>query len=128
ERLPQLFRTDYHNISPRIGLAWNPSSVWVFRSGFGLYYDRIPLAFPNRAIQKDGNRAFEQVAADAVATNIFSTIGGHVVSPFSTIAPSIFRAYAAFLRPYSVQANAGLEQLISKHVSARADYPSTTGF
>src|SRR5207249_5356505 len=97
ERLPQSFRTHYHNISPRIGLAWNPSSVWVFRSGFGLYYDRIPLAFPNRAIQKDGSRAFEQVTVDAAASNIFSTIGGHVVSPFSTIAPSIFRADAAFV-------------------------------
>ncbi len=127
ERLPQSFRTDYHNISPRIGLAWNPSSVWVLRSSFGFYYDRIPLAFLNRAIQKDGNRAFEQVAGDAVASNIFSTIGGHVASPFSTIAPSIFRADAAFVTPYSVQANAGVERLISKDVTARADYLFTRG-
>ena len=127
ERLPQSFPTDYHNISPRIGLAWNPSSVWVLRSGFGLYYDRIPLAFLNRAIQKDGNRAFEQVAGDAVASNIFSTIGGHVASPFSTIAPSIFRADPAFVTPYSVQANASVERLISKDVTARADYLFTRG-
>src|SRR5262249_3700330 len=84
ERLPQSFRTDYHNISPRIGLAWNPSTAWVFRSGFGLYYDRIPMAFLNRAIQKDGSRAFEQVAVDAPASSIFSATGSHVPFPFST--------------------------------------------
>ena len=127
ERLPQSFRTDYRNISPRIGLAWNPSSPWVLRTGFGLYYDRIPLAFLNRAIQKDGSRAFEQVASDEVASSIFSTIGGHVASPFSTFAPSIFRADPAFVTPYSAQANASVERLISKDVTARADYLFTRG-
>src|SRR5207247_1679365 len=127
ERLPQSFRTDYHNISPRIGLAWNPSGAWVFRSGFGLYYDRVPMAFMNRAIQKDGNRAFEQVAVDTVASSIFSRIGSHAAVPFSTIAPSIFRADPAFLTPHSVQANAGVERLISKDVTARAEYLFTRG-
>src|SRR5204863_4282563 len=56
-----------------------------------------------------------------------STIGGHVASPFSTFAPSIFRADPAFVTPYSAQANASVERLISKDVTARADYLFTRG-
>ncbi|HYY95026.1 MAG TPA: TonB-dependent receptor, partial [Pyrinomonadaceae bacterium] len=93
ERLPQPFRTDANNFSPRLGLAWSPSSEWVVRGGFGLYYDRLPLAFLNRAIQKNGSRAFEQVAADADAAAVFTaTQGGRALAPVAGIAPSVFRA------------------------------------
>src|SRR6266851_3593481 len=54
EHLPSPFPTDKNNFSPRLGLAWNPSKEWVVRAGLGLYYDRLPLAFLNRAIQKNG--------------------------------------------------------------------------
>jgi len=127
ERLPESFRTDFRNLSPRIGLAWNPSSEWIVRSGFGMYYDRVPLAFLNRSIEKDGIHAFEQVADDTVAPTIFSTSGGHVASPFAAIAPSIFAADPAFVTPYSAQANASVERLISKDVTMRADYLFTRG-
>ena len=30
---------DYHNIAPRLGIAWNPSRNWVLRSAYGIYYD-----------------------------------------------------------------------------------------
>src|SRR6059036_1051381 len=50
----------------------------VQRMGFAQWFRALlrshPAGIPNRAIQKDGNRAFEEVAADAVASNIFSTI------------------------------------------------------
>src|SRR5262249_35829234 len=49
ERLPEPFPTDFRNISPRIGIAWNPSSPWIVRTAFGIYYDRVPLAFLNPA-------------------------------------------------------------------------------
>jgi hypothetical protein len=127
ERLPQSFRTRYDNVSPRIGLAWNPSKAWVFRGGAGFYFDRIPLAFMNRAIQKDGVHAYEQAADDTSATNIFFSTGGRVASAIATIAPSIFRADPAFVTPYSTQANLSVERLVSKDVTARADYLFTRG-
>ncbi|MBV9926811.1 MAG: TonB-dependent receptor [Acidobacteria bacterium] len=76
ERLPPPFRTDKNNFSPRLGLAWSPSNEWVVRGGFGLYYDRLPLAFLNRAVQKDGTQAVEQVATDADAVTVFAATGG----------------------------------------------------
>jgi hypothetical protein len=127
EYLPQSFHSGNGHISPRAGIAWNPSSAWVFRGGFGLYYDRIPLAFVNRAIQKDGIRAFEEVADETLASTLFSAFGGHVASPVAGIAPSIFRADPAFTTPYSMQLNTGVERLISKDVTVRADYLWTRG-
>src|SRR2546423_15040787 len=123
ERLPQPFRTDKNNFRPRLGLAWSPSNEWVVRAGIGLYYDRLPLAFLNRAIQKDGVRAFEQVAVDEQSAGAFSTTGGgRSISPIGGIAPSIFRADRRFVTPYSTQANVGVERLLSSDVTVRADY------
>ena len=108
ERLPQSFRTRYNNISPRVGLAWNPSAGWVIRTGAGFYYDRIPLAFLNRAIQKDGIRAYELVTQ-------------------GNATPSIFQADPAFATPYSAQTSVGVERLVTKDVTVRADYLFTRG-
>jgi hypothetical protein len=128
ERLPQPFRTDKNNFSPRLGLAWSPSNAWVVRLGLGLYYDRLPLAFLNRAIQKDGVRAFEQVALDEQAAGVFAaTGGGRSVAPLAGLAPSIFRADPRFVTPYSAQANIGVERLLTPDVTVRADYLFTRG-
>ena len=128
EHLPSPFRTDKNNFSPRLGLAWSPSKEWVVRAGVGLYYDRLPLAFLNRAVQKNGVQSFEQVATDGNAAAIFAlTSGGRALTPFTGIAPSIFRADPKFVAPYSFQANAGVERLLSKDVTVRADYLFTRG-
>ena len=128
ERLPQPFRADANNFSPRLGLAWSPSSEWVVRGGFGLFYDRLPLAFLNRAVQKNGSQSFEQVATDADAAAVFTvTQGGRALAPVARIAPSVFRADPNFVTPYSIQANAGVERLLSADVTVRADYLFTRG-
>lgn len=128
ERLPQPFRTDANNFSPRLGLAWSWSSVWVVRAGFGLFYDRLPLAFLNRALQKNGSQAFEQVANEADAAAVFAaTQGGRALAPIVGIAPSIFRADPNFVTPYSIQANIGIERLLTPDVTVRADYLYTRG-
>lgn len=128
EKLPAPFRTDKNNLSPRVGLAWSPSKDWVIRSGFGIFYDRLPLAFLNQAIQKNGAQSFEQVATDANASAIFATTGGgRALAPFAGIAPSIFRADPNFVTPYSLQANAGVEHLLTRDVTLRGDYLFTRG-
>jgi hypothetical protein len=128
ETLPSPFRTDSNNFSPRLGLAWSPSKEWVVRAGFGLFYDRLPLAFLNRAIQKNGVQAFEQVANDADAAGVFAaTGGGRALTPVGGIAPSIFRPDPQFVTSYSAQANVGVERLLSKDITVRADYLFTRG-
>ena len=128
ERLPAPFRIDANNFAPRLGLAWSPSDEWVVRAGFGLFYDRLPLAFLNRAIQKDGVRAFEQAAVDERAALIFAAAGGgRALGPVAGIAPSIYRAAPDFVTLYSAQANVGAERLLSRDVTLRAEYLFTRG-
>ncbi|MEP6920836.1 MAG: TonB-dependent receptor [bacterium] len=128
EHLPAPFRTDKNDFSPRLGLAWSPSKEWVVRAGVGLYYDRLPLAFLNRAIQKNGVRAFEQIATDTDAASVFAlTGGGGALAPVVGIAPSIFRADPQFVTPYSAQANVGIEHLLTEDITLRADYLFTRG-
>jgi hypothetical protein len=123
ERLPSSFRTDKNNFSPRIGVAWSPAKEWVVRAGFGLFYDRLPLAFLNRAIQKNGVQSFEQLASDGDAAGIFAaTAGGRAPTPIAGIAPSISRADPGFVTPYSAQMNAGVERLLSQDITIRAEY------
>jgi hypothetical protein len=119
ERLPAGFK-DTNNVSPRIGLAWSPSPQWVFRAGYGVFFDRYVLT---RAIEKNGSQAFEQVADGNAAASLYSAAqGGPVVTPASGIAPSIFRPDPRMATPYSQQASAGAEYLLAKNLTLRADY------
>jgi len=49
ERLPAGFNQDTNNVGPRVGLAWGPSAKWVFRAGYGIFFDRYVLANLTRA-------------------------------------------------------------------------------
>jgi hypothetical protein len=123
ECLPAGFNQDTNNVSPRIGLAWSPSPKWVFRAGYGVFFDRQALANLTRAIEKNGLQAFEQVADGNAAASLFAAAqGGPLVAPISGIAPTIFRPDPRMATPYSQQASAGAEYLLAKNLTMRADY------
>jgi len=123
ERLPAGFHQDTNNVSPRIGLAWSPSLKWVFRAGYGVFFDRYVLANLARAIEKNGSQAFEQIADGDAAARLFAiALGGPLVAPVSEIAPSIFRPDPQMATPYSQQASAGAEYLLAKSLTLRLDY------
>lgn len=123
ERLPAVFNQDTNNVSPRIGLAWSPSPKWVFRAGYGVFFDRYVLANLTRAIEKNGSQAFEQVADGNAAASLFAAAqGGPLVAPASGVAPSIFRPDSRMATPYSQQASAGAEYLLAKNLTVRTDY------
>ena len=123
ERLPVTFNQDTNNVSPRIGLAWSPSRKWVVRAGYGIFFDRYVLANLTRALEKNGVRAFEQVADGSAAANLFTLAhGGPLSAPAAAIAPSIFRPDPRMATPYSLQASAGAELLLAANLTLRADY------
>jgi hypothetical protein len=123
ERLPSLFHRDAKNVSPRVGLAWSPSSRWVLRGGYGILFDRYVLANLARAVEKNGTNAFEQVADGAAAVPVFATAqGGPLSTPAAGIAPSIFRPDPNLATPYSQQASAGAEYLLQKDFTLSATY------
>ena len=123
EHLPGAFNQDWNNVSPRIGLAWSPAPNWVLRAGYGIFFDRYILANLARPIEKNGSRAFEQVADGGAAASLFALAeGGPLASPKAGIAPSIFRADPSMDTPYSQQASAGAEYLLARNLTLRADY------
>ena len=123
ERLPAEFDQDMNNVSPRIGLAWNPSAKWVLRSGYGIFFDRYILANLARAVDKNGLNGFEQVAqGNAAAITFAAAQGGSLSAPAAGIRPSIFRTDPRLATPYSQQASVGVEYLLAKDLTVRADY------
>jgi len=123
ERLPAGFHQDTNNFSPRIGLAWSPSTKWVFRAGYGIFFDRYVLANLARAIEKNGSQAFEQVVDGNASTSLFAFArGGPLSAPAPAIAPSIFRPDPRMATPHSQQASAGVEYLLAQNLTIRGDY------
>lgn len=128
EHLPAGFNQDTGNVSPRIGLAWSPSSKWVFRAGWGIFFDRYVLANLARGLEKNGTQAFEQVADGPQAVSLFAVVqGGPLSAPASGVAPSIIRPDPNLATPYSQQASAGVEYQLSRSVTLRADYLRVRG-
>ncbi len=127
-QLPDLFHANRNNFSPRLGVAWQPSDRWVVRTGFGIFYDRYVLAFLNRALQKDGVQAFEQVAHGPAAALIWQQLAsGSRSGPFPGLAPSIFAPQAGMPTPYSETANLGVERLVTRNLTAKANLLFTRG-
>jgi hypothetical protein len=123
EKLPSPFNQATHNFSPRIGIAWTPTSRWAVRGGYGIFYDRYILADLAQAVAFNGSQGFVQVADGSAAANLFASAqGGPQPAPVSGIAPSIFRADPRMATPYSQQASAGVEHQVGKFISLRADF------
>ena len=82
QRMPAGISSSSSNLSPRAGLAWRPSAKrpLVIRAGFGLFFDRYPLAFLNEALQKDGRLGFEQFAAGPPAAAALTLSRGAILT------------------------------------------------
>jgi hypothetical protein len=128
EYLPAGFNQDTNNLSPRVGLAWSPLAKWVFRAGYGIFFDRYVLANLTHSIETNGLEGFQQVADGGLAASLFAVAqGGPQFAPSSMIAPSIFHPDLRMAAPYSQQASAGAEYLLAKNLTLRADYLFVNG-
>jgi hypothetical protein len=123
EHLPGTFRQDTNNVSPRFGLAYHPAKSWVLRAGYGIFYDRYLLAALNRALQKNGVGAFEQVLTGAAAAAVFQAdAGGAPAAPLAGVPPSIYTADSRLATPYSQQASFAVERLLASDLTIDASY------
>jgi hypothetical protein len=123
EHLPRIFRQDANNVSPRLGLAYQVAPGWVLRAGYGIFFDRYILANLNRAVQKNGIDAFEQVFEGEAATAIFQSAGGgSLLVPLAGVRPSIYRPDQGLATPYSQQASFSVEHLVARDLTTSASY------
>ncbi len=123
QAMPGGFAVSARNLAPRLGLAWRPAgrAPWVFRAGFGLFFDRYPLAFLNDAIQKDGLRGFEQylVGEWAAAAYRGAPAGG---------AASVYQPDTRFPSTYSRKLTAGVERSLGRETKLTVEYAAVRGF
>jgi hypothetical protein len=123
EHLPSAFHQDTGNFSPRLGLAYHAAPSWVFRAGYGLFFDRYVLASLNPVIQKDGIGGFEQVLFGATAAALFPSMGGGaLLAPLPGVPPSVYRADRKLATPYSQQTSVAAEHLLAHDLTASASY------
>ncbi len=123
EHLPAQFNHDTNDFAPRIGLAYSPSQDWALRAGFGIFFDRYLLAAVNRALEKNGLRAFEQVADGQAATQVFqSELGGSAGNPTDSIRSSIFTADPNLETSRIELASVGVQRLITSNLTASATF------
>jgi carboxypeptidase family protein/TonB-dependent receptor-like protein len=122
EHLPPAFPQDTNNVSPRVGLAYQPAPGWVVRAGYGIFFDRYILSNLNRAIQKDGVNASELVLYGDAAAAFFGAGAGGPFAPFKPFRPSIYRSDSGLATPYSQQASFSVERLLARDLTATASY------
>ena len=125
--LPSLVHTDRNNISPRLGMAWDPfgDGRSVVRASGGLYYDRIPLRAVSNALQRDGvTYRIVQVGAASPAAplfpNTFVTMPATIPTNITTIDPNIENGY-------TIQGAVQYERQIGSTASASIGYEHMRG-
>jgi hypothetical protein len=123
EHLPAQFKEDTNDFAPRVGLAYSPSPNWALRAGFGIFFDRYLLVAVNRALEKNGLQAFEQVAQGQAAAQIFQAqLGGSSAASIPSIHPSIFTPDPKLQTSRSGIASAGVERLLTRNLTASATF------
>jgi carboxypeptidase family protein/TonB-dependent receptor-like protein len=117
------FSPDYHNFSPRLGMAWRPfgGDRTVIRSGYGLFYDLMPLNvmyFPRL------NPPFFDLQVFANMGN--STIQTILETPLP--APPVVRMLdRGFRTPYVQQWSFGVQQELPHRTLLELNYVGSKG-
>jgi len=83
-----LVKTDNLNFAPRLGVTWNPTPKWVFRSGFGIFYS-----------QDTGNPRFD-VARNLAGRTRFES-DNNTLYTFQTAFSSLAGTVANVTTPYA---------------------------
>jgi hypothetical protein len=122
-----LIRSDAHNFSPRIGIAYRPwiQHHLVMRAGYGIFYDGS--IYSRMVTNMVDQPPFAQ--ASTLTTNPEQVLTLEEGFP-ATTANSIHNTYAAdsnFRRPYAQTWNFGLEDELFRNVILSVGYVGTKG-
>jgi outer membrane receptor protein involved in Fe transport len=143
--LSRLVHTDTNNVSPRLGLAWDPEGDGrsVVRVSGGFFYTPIPLRAMANALQRDGVQysvalvtpTSQTSPAPPIFPGRFDRFPGGILTNVTSIDPDIqsgesFEATAQYERQLSATATASVayEHLRGRHIilSRNVNAPTTT--
>ena len=127
--------TDTDNVSPRIGVVWNPNRFreLVIRGGAGLFFDRVPLRALANAILSAGNTSdIANLSQNSISVG--PAQAGAPVFPaiLAAAIPSVTLANLTTMNPdmqnaYSRQANVEVERQLGARSSISVGYQHLTG-
>lgn len=143
--LPSPVRTDSDNVSPRLGVAWDPRGDGrsVLRGSLGIYHSRLPLRALANALQRDGvNYRIAQVTpgsettpAPPVFPGVFASFPSGVLTNVNSVNPEIasgdsLQASVQYERSLTETSSFGLgyEHLRGRHLimQRNVNAPTTT--
>jgi hypothetical protein len=120
-RLMEYLGQNVVNFSPRVGMAYMLSPKTVVRSGFGIYYNVLPLNYTQNA---QNNVPFltvgtyEQPSGSIPGFTMYNPFPGNGSLPANPNA----QAYATTHTPYNIQWNGTLEHQLPGAVALRVSY------
>ena len=129
----QTIVTDTNNISPRMGIAWAPSTRSVVRANAGVFYDRVPLRALANALLSAGNTT---ELASIRQINVTLTPGQAAAPVFPTVLPAAVPSvtlanFTTMARDLSSaasrQASVEVEQQLGRGLAMSAGYEYLRG-
>src|SRR5439155_1730566 len=114
-RVEHQTKTSTWRMAPRLGIAWTPSHAAgiVVRSGFGVFYDRVPLSvyafsqYPEQIVTSY-DASGRPVGAPRHYLNLIATqIGSRCSSPLFTARAGATSMYSTRLSPISRRCRSG---------------------
>ena len=127
---------DHADWAPRIGFAWgiggkkNAAPKTVLRTGFGIFYDRIPQNVIVNTLQKNGvlQQTFSVNAQqDPALLASFFPNKIPVSSLQAETGTTVYELSNGLRTPYTVQAAASLERQVTKKATATLTYIHSRG-
>ena len=131
---PKIFSTDWNNISPRLGFAWQPK-FWkgtVIRAGAGLYYPSQRALYDLFGITAPGVSIVQSIANSTAGSDPTYLMGKNVFPPMAQI--PITKEYADNVKgtilaldqylktPYTQQWNFSLQHSFGKSLVGELAY------
>ncbi len=121
---------DFHDIAPRIGLAWAPGArakkpaKTVLRAGFGMFYDRFDLGNTLTASRYNGIVQQQYVVSNP---DFFPNIPA-ISSLASFQSVQTIQEISSRLRaPYLMQSAASIERQLPRHTTVAVTYTNAHG-
>jgi hypothetical protein len=119
---------DNLNFAPRFGLAWgvdahgNTPAKTVLRTGFGIFYDRIPL---NSTLNAELYNGITQESYFILNPSFFPAIP--TIGSLTKSSQQIQELYAGIVAPRSYQGSISVDRTINKYARISAQYLTNRG-